>query len=80
MISTMTRDEYDRVKAEAERRGYKVVTRYRKGLKSVKLGDMRTKREHCRACPSCGRNTRQATGFSVVKWYHESTGAVRCSD
>jgi hypothetical protein len=35
-----TREEYDRLKAAYEAAGYTVVSKYRRGLKSIRLGDV----------------------------------------
>ncbi len=35
-----SREEFDRIKAAAEERGYTVVSRWRPGLKTIRLGDI----------------------------------------
>lgn len=35
-----TREEFDRIKAAAEERGYTVVSRWRPGLRNIRLGDI----------------------------------------
>lgn len=35
-----TREEYDAYRAELEARGFTVLTRWRKGLKRIRLGDI----------------------------------------
>lgn len=35
-----SREEFDRYKSELEARGFSVLTRWRKGLKTIRLGDI----------------------------------------
>lgn len=35
-----TKEQYDELKASLEAKGFTVVTKYRKGLKHIKLGDL----------------------------------------
>ena len=39
-LRSFTRKEFERLKASYESVGYKVPTKWRKGLKSIRLGDI----------------------------------------